>query len=216
MIAMNEKIRSKVNAMSKKLGALREKYLPYNEKTTRRLIIYAATIYILLLVWALWLKFNDNWTITMNYSWLSKMTLWERFNYDLIPFQVRWDHFKQIMQFFFNAVAFAPFGVLLPMLFKKKSIARDLLICFLVSLGFELLQLFSIIGSFATADLIMNTLGYFIGLGVYHLIFKKMSHKQNVIFFSLIDIAITPLEIFAIIRTINNIEPVIDILLRRI
>ena len=152
----------------------------------------------------------------MNYSWLSEMSLWERFNYDLIPFQVRWDHFRQTMQFFFNAIAFAPFGVLFPLMFEKKSVARNVLICFLASLGLELLQLFSIIGSFATADLIMNTLGYFIGFGVYNLIFKRMSVKQNVIFFSLINIAITPLEVFATIRTINNIAPIIDILLRRI
>ena len=216
MIAMSDKICNTISSTAKKLSEAREKYLPYDNKTLRRIIIYTTAVYIWLLLWALWLKFNDNHSITLNYLWLSEMTLWERFNYDLIPFQVRWDHFRQTMQFFFNAVAFAPFGVLLPLMFKKKSVLRDVAICFSVSLCFELLQLFSIIGAFATADLIMNTLGYFIGLGVYYLIFKRLSAKQNIVFFSLVDVAITALAIFAIVRTVINIEPVIDILLRRI
>ena len=55
---------------------------------------------------------------------------------------------------------------------------RDLGICFLISLFFELLQLFTMIGNFATMDLITNVAGYFVGLVFYELIFKKQGNQK--------------------------------------
>ena len=199
-----------------KIKDLWNKYVSYDEKMLRRLVAIATAMYFWLLVWALWFKFNDNSSVTLNYLWLSKMTTWERFTYDLIPFQIRYDHFNQIMQIFANSVIFAPFGVLLNMLFKKENIWRDAAICFFVSLGFELLQLFTLIGSFATADLIMNTAGYFIGLLVYRFIFKKLSVKFNVMFFLITNLLAFAVVVFSVIRTVIYIDPIIAILTKSI
>ncbi len=212
---MKEKLITMKNKCYLSIRNAWNKYITYDERTLRRTVLVTTVMYVWLLAWALWLKLNDNGTITLNYSWLSKMTLEERFLYDLIPFQVRFDHFNQIIQFPLNAIVFAPFGVLFNLLFKKKSILRDVLICFCISLGIEILQLFSIIGSFATADLIMNTLGYFIGLAVYQLIFKKLSVKFNLFFFMAVNIPVLAVVIFSVIRTAQNIEPIILILTRQ-
>lgn len=188
----------------------------FNKNTLTWLVILATIIYIWLLIWALWLKFNDNHTITLNYSWLSQMTLCERFLYDIIPFNIRFDHARQIMQLFYNTIVFIPFGVLLNLIFKKINLWRDIIICFCFSLFIELLQLFTLIGGFATHDLIMNTLGYFIGFLIYTIIFKKASIKFNIIFFIIVNIIITGVTVFSIINTIQNIEPIILILTRKI
>lgn len=191
-----------------------KRLLACNERTLRREVIIATSIYILLIFWALWLKFNDFYMVIPNYQWLSRMTVKERFLYDLIPFQIRFDFVNQFWQFPANAVVFAPFGVLLKHLFKKKNIWRDLGICFGVSLCVEVVQLFTIIGNFATADLIMNTVGYFIGLAVYCLIFKKLSLHTTVWFYRVVDVVLIPIFVWAIITTVNNWELIIGILTR--
>ena len=140
-----------------------KKHLTCNEKALRAGAAFAFAAYTVVLFWALWLKFNDFSMAASNYRWLSKMTVKERFLYDIIPFQVRYEILKELLQFPANALVFAPLGVVLPYAFKKKNIWRDVAVCFGISLSIELVQLFTCIGSFATADLIMNTLGYFIG-----------------------------------------------------
>jgi len=167
-----------------------------------------------LLIWALWLKMNDITMICGNYSWLSQQTLYERFTYDLIPFQLHFDYKQEILNIVANCFVFAPFGVLFNMMFKKRNIMRDLGICFLISLFFELLQLFTMIGNFATMDLITNVAGYFVGLVFYELIFKKVSVKANIyiyLFFNLIALGLT---VFSVFRTAETIEPIIQIITR--
>lgn len=212
---MKEKLIELKNKCYISIKSAWNKYISYDERTLRRTVLVTTVMFGWLLVWALWLKLNDNLSITLNYRELSEKTLLERFLFDLIPFQVRFDHFNQIIQFPLNAIVFAPFGVLFNLLFKKKSILRDVLVCFCISLGFEILQLFTMIGAFATADLIMNTLGYFIGLAVYELAFKKRSVKFNLLFFIIVNIPVLALVIFSVIRTAQNIEPIILILTRQ-
>lgn len=189
-------------------------WLVCDERALRREALITISMYLLLLFWALWLKFNDFYLPRLNYQWLKLMSVKERFLYDIIPFQVRFDYQNQIKEIFLNGIVFAPFGVLLNHLFPKKNIWRDLVICFGVSLSIETVQLFSLIGSFATTDLIMNTLGYFIGLGVYHLIFKKRSLSGMVWFYRAVNVIIFPLSVWAIITTVNNREEIIAILTR--
>ena len=168
----------------------------------------------MVLFWALWLKFNDFHMVVLNYQWLSKLSIKERFLYDLIPFQIRYDFWGQFIQFPANAVVFAPFGVFLNHLFSKKNIWRDLAICFGVSLSIEIVQLFTIIGSFATADLIMNTLGYFIGLVFYYLIFAKLSTQQTVWLYRIVNAILFVALIVVIVTTVGNWELISAILTR--
>lgn len=191
-----------------------KKHLTCNEKALRAGAAFAFAAYIVVLFWALWLKFNDFSMAASNYRWLSKMTVKERFLYDIIPFQVRYEILKELLQFPANALVFAPLGVVLPYAFKKKNIWRDVAVCFGISLSIELVQLFTCIGSFATADLIMNTLGYFIGYAIYKWIFSKLSCQVMTWLYRVANLLLFVVLIVVIVTTINNWELIVAILTR--
>ena len=190
---------------------------PAEEKTMRHLHCMASiatVLFIPLLFWALWLKFNIPFFVRMGYSHLCELTLKERFLFNIIPFYV-WQNFLwQWSEILANGLVFAPFGVLLNHAFAKKNIWRDLAICFCVSLAIEITQLFTIIGNFASVDLVMNTVGYFIGFAAYRWIFEKLSLRKTVCFYRIVVVVATLILIFAIFNTIKNRELLIAILTR--
>ena len=185
-----------------------------DERALRKETAFAFFAYVVVLFWALWLKFNDFHMVVLNYQWLSKLTVWERFLYDIVPFRIRFDFWNQFVQFPANAIVFAPFGVLLPLLFKKKNMGRDLAICFGISLAIELVQLFTCIGSFATADLIMNTVGYFIGFAVYKWICSKLLLCTTVWGCRAVNAVLLIALIAVVVTTINNWEMIVAIFTR--
>lgn len=185
-----------------------------DERALHQNAIFAFLAYSIVLFWALWLKFNDFSMVVLNYRWLSEMTVKERFLYDLIPFRIRYDFINQFVQFPANAIAFAPLGVVLNQLFQKKNIWRDLAICVGLSLCIEVVQLFTVIGSFATADLIMNTLGYFVGFAFYRLIFVKLSIQKTVWIYRVVNLILVSTLIGAVITTVNNWDLIVAIITR--
>lgn len=77
---------------------------------------------------------------------------------------------EDIAQFYMNVMLFVPMGYLLPYVFDwvQKSVnRRPVLICFLVSLLTENLQLIFKVGFYDFDDIIANTLGGFIGQQLY-------------------------------------------------
>ena len=191
-----------------------KKHLACDERALRRGAIFAFFAYVVVLFWALWLKFNDFHMVVLNYQWLSKLTLKERFLYDIVPFQIRFDFVNQFVQFPANAIVFAPLGVFLPYVFKKKSIWCDVAVCFGVSLAIELVQLFTLIGNFATADLIMNTVGYFIGFAFYKLVCSKFSLCATVWSCRAVNVVLLIALIVVVLTTINNWSLIVAILTR--
>lgn len=198
-------------------GCAKEKLQPHlicNERALFREAVFAASAYTVVLFWALWLKFNDFYMVVPNYKWLSQLTVKERFLYDLIPFKVHYDFDREFVEMLANGIVFAPFGVLFHYIFQKKNIWRDVAICFGISLSIEIVQLFTIIGNFATADLIMNTLGYFVGLAFYALIFSKPSLKTRVWICRVSNVILLITLIFVIVSTVNNWHLIVAILTR--
>ena len=185
-----------------------------DERALRRGAIFTLAAYIVVLFWALWLKFNDFSMVVPNHLWLRKLTVKERFLYDIIPFQIRYDFIRGLLQFPANAIIFAPLGVVLPHVFKKKNIWRDVAVCFGISLSIELVQLVTIIGNFATADLIMNTLGYFIGYALYQWVFSKFTHRVMVWIYRAINALLLILLLMAVITTVRNWELIAALLTR--
>lgn len=191
-----------------------EKNRIFSYSTLRRLLYVSLAIYGWLLLWIVWLKMNDNESILANYAGLRLMNVKERLKYDLVPFNAHFDRKTHSWPIVLNVILFAPFGVLLPLVFKRQSIIRDVAICFGVSLSLEVLQLFTMIGGFATVDLISNTLGYFIGLGAYHLLFKNRSKRFNVIFFFSVNVLCLGLVVYSIVGTVSSLDVIISILSR--
>ena len=177
------------------------------EQYSKRLKIVstvAIVLYLLFFVWALYFKFSDINEVKYVSSHTGLMTLKERFLFDIIPFDFRntkqkWLHF--ILNIL-NMIVFAPLGVALCIRSKEIKWKRHALFCFLVSLTFELVQLFTVIGGFASDDLLMNTLGYFLGALIYYLIFRKLSDKFNFYLILVCDVILSLLLIFGVITLV--------------
>lgn len=106
-----------------------------------------------------------------------------KYRYNLVPFK----EIKRFIRYFWqlgltavianivgNVAAFMPFGFCLPMLNGHKIRFYDcMLYTFGLSLGIELIQLVSKVGSFDVDDLMLNTLGGVLGY-ITFLCYKKM------------------------------------------
>ncbi|MGL6104821.1 VanZ family protein [Romboutsia sp.] len=79
-----------------------------------------------------------------------------------------------------NVAIFIPMGMLILVLFKKINFKKSILICFLVSLSFELIQYIVGLGASDTDDLILNTLGAIVGILIYKSIENMLKNKIKV------------------------------------
>ena len=196
---------------------LGEKLLPYTETTVRKLTLICSIMFLWLLIWALVFKLCDEEMIVTNYYNLRYMTLKERIEWDLIPFNYRGEaeyKVKQMIATVLNCFVLAPLGVLFPFVFKKMNVLRDAGICLLIVTTIESLQLITTLGNPATEDFITNMAGYFIGLAFYHLIFKRLHVKQNVVFFSIVSVLLAAATVYSLITTVNTAEIIYKIITR--
>jgi len=76
-----------------------------------------------------------------------------------------------------NIIAFIPFGVMLGVNFKHVAFRYRIAVIFAFSLAVEIIQYVLAIGATDITDVIMNTLGGFIGLAVYDLASKKTNDR---------------------------------------
>ncbi len=141
------------------------------------MLTVGVVLYTLFLVWALWLKLCDESQILTNFHNISQLTERERWLVDSFLFKDPNFLFRQIAEIVLNCFVLAPFGVALNLLTRGKHIWAHVLFCFSFSLCIELIQRFTMIGGFSCIDLTTNTLGYFVGLLLYKLIFSRISDK---------------------------------------
>jgi glycopeptide antibiotics resistance protein len=73
-----------------------------------------------------------------------------------------------------NIGGFIPFGFLMPMLLKKKSVLKVAVLGFVFSFGIEVLQFIFRKGVAELDDLILNTLGAIIGYILYMMLSKYL------------------------------------------
>ena len=182
-----------------------------NESTLRREVAGALIFWSAFILWVICLKFCNTEMLVRNYRNLSELTLEERFWYDIVPFYTRQNHFVQRLEFVANSLIFAPYGVLLNYLFKKRNIFRDVFLCFFLSLSIEVFQLYTMLGGFATVDLITNTLGYFIGLVFFYLIFKKRTVRTCVWVCRIFNLLLLPVVAYVVYTTVQNWQLIVDI-----
>ena len=80
-----------------------------------------------------------------------------------------------------NIIGFMPLGLLLPLLFRSlRSAWKIVLVSFLFSLVFELVQLLTILGSFDVDDLLLNTIGGFLGYLFFIVFFYNVLKTKTV------------------------------------
>lgn len=76
--------------------------------------------------------------------------------------------YKAVLNLGGNIAAFIPFGLFLPMMRRKKTgLINTVLLSFMFSACIETIQLYFKLGVFDVDDLILNTLGGFIGYIIY-------------------------------------------------
>ena len=202
---MEENMQTK-RPLWEKIKEAREKYLPYNEKTLRRLVVAMVIMYSWILIWALVFKIGNETILKNLYTNLKDLTLEERILWDLVPFNYRGEgaYRKQlILDTILNCFVMAPVGVMLCYIFKKPNVFRDVAICLGISVLIESIQLVTMLGNPATEDLITNTVGYFIGFGFYMILFRRLSVKSVVIVALVADLIFAMGSIYALISTIS-------------
>ncbi|MBM6614993.1 VanZ family protein [Desemzia sp. RIT804] len=102
---------------------------------------------------------------------------------NLIPFagSVRVDNQIDFNEIILNVFAFIPFGIYISMLKPNWSFLKKVLPIAGMSLLFEVLQFIFAIGGSDITDLLGNTLGGIIGVGVYLVFCKLFNTKANTI-----------------------------------
>ncbi len=120
--------------------------------------------YLLILLWLVLFKFSyDPFAVIRDYQTRSL---------NVIPFK-----YGRNSEMIANIVAFIPFGVMLGVNFKQVAARYKLAVIFAFSLAVEIIQHTFAIGATDITDLIMNTLGGFVGLAVYIADSKQTSDR---------------------------------------
>lgn len=193
-----------------------------NNKEIKRLNILSIIlfcIYILLLIWIVLFKCNIYLSITNGYFEFKTLTLKERFDYYLIPFIDYFNNdstqtFIKFKDGILNVFVFIPLGLYLSFFIKKNKFINVIIYSFLISLLFEIIQLFSLLGSFQTEDLILNLVAGLLGYIIYKIIYKEKNIKVLNILSLICIIILTPILIYGVINTINMIDVYIDVITR--
>ena len=139
-----------------------------NKQRNLTRILFA--VYFLILVWILLFKMS-----------FSLDELYKNRSINLIPFMgsVIVNGRIYINEIIDNILVFIPLGIYICMLKENWSILRKISVGFFISLGIEVLQFVLAIGATDITDLIGNTLGGIIGIGVFYLFSKLFKNKTN-------------------------------------
>lgn len=157
------------------------------KKTTHILF----TIYLFLVIWIILFKLSVS---------IEQLPHFRSFN--LIPFYYPNKTGFQIREVLDNVIIFIPFGLYLKTLNINSK--RTVFLGFLLSLSLELSQYIFGIGASDITDLITNTIGVIIGIGIYQLLKKIFKDKTNKIILALATITTILIISLIVIILINN------------
>ena len=143
----------------------------FMKKTTHILF----TIYLFLIIWIILFKV---------YVSIEQLPHFRSIN--LIPFYYPNKTGFQISEILDNVIIFIPFGLYLKTLNINSD--RTIFLGFLLSISLELSQYIFCLGASDITDLITNTTGVLVGVGLYYLLKKIFKEKTNkiILFVSLI------------------------------
>lgn len=142
-----------------------------------KILLFAAGIYVLLLIWVILFKFSFISQININ----SPMSLWERFlngfHFFYFIFEENaWRFIKGLLVAILNILLFCPFGIYASFFYNAK---RSITFAAIFSLAVECTQLFVKFGVFSFEDILLNTLGAVIGCFLYHKCVNRISDNAT-------------------------------------
>lgn len=137
-----------------------------SKKTT----IVLCGIYLAVLTWIILFKMETN---------LSLLQRMHQRSVNLIPFagSLVVNGSVDVAEILLNVIAFLPFGIYLSMISPEGSVSKKILSIALVSLSYEILQYIFALGASDITDLLGNTLGGILGVGIFILFSKIWKHK---------------------------------------
>ena len=103
-----------------------------------------------------------------------------------------------------NAIVFIPVGAYFSLLFKNKSALKAIGSVFGISFVYEIIQFIFAIGASDITDLITNTTGVLVGVGLYYLLKKIFKEKTNKIILVLASIITILFVSLIVIILVNN------------
>jgi glycopeptide antibiotics resistance protein len=145
---------------------------------SRKLTVTLFILYLLVLSWIILLKTGLSFAfLGIRISFVS-MDIKRSIN--LIPFggMLILNGLPDYNEIILNGLAFVPFGILLCMLRKKKSFANLIAPIILTSLLFEVIEYIFAIGASDITDVMANTIGGIVGIGIFSILHKMC--KENV------------------------------------
>lgn len=135
----------------------------------------ATLLRVLLILYTLWLVYMMFFGVSRSGGGI--------YRYNLIPFATisnyivyfdRYNFDTWVMNLFGNIGVFAPFGVILPLLFPKLRKPMRLLVVFFIGIvALEIFQMLFHRGSFDVDDILLNSLGALIGLWLLNMAKRK-------------------------------------------
>ncbi|MFC5631974.1 MULTISPECIES: VanZ family protein [Streptococcus] len=143
-----------------------------NRKFTKSIFI----LYLILLTWEILLKFETDLSY-VSFFYGPRIV-------NCIPFAQLLVVNGEIVftELLFNVIAFTPFGSCFPLIWKEFGIWKVIGLGFMMSLSYEMLQYILTIGMADVTDLLMNTLGVVVGIGILILMRKCFpNHVQLVV-----------------------------------
>ncbi|MDC3416241.1 VanZ family protein [Aquibacillus salsiterrae] len=151
-------------------------FLPdYLIKLYKFLVLLAFAGYMIILFYLLFFSaYRQSMKGTIDYNLVPLKTISNYFyHFDSVGWFLLTDNF------FGNILAFVPFGLLLPELIKGKKKIFYAWFAIGSSFGIEVSQLFFRVGTLDVDDILLNTLGAFIGYSIYQLLTNKIWIKAN-------------------------------------
>lgn len=159
---------------------------------------YSFAIYLVLLIWVIGFKYNNEWLPELGKEMRSLP-----FNQRIVltPFKY-WGAFSGILDSVLNIIIYIPFGMLLLLTMRKIRGGGAFIAIIFSSLIFEISQYFTGFGGCDITDLLCNTLGGGIGIALYYLFRKRIKDKTINIITFFVSVVFTPVAVFAIVNTI--------------
>lgn len=164
-------------------------------KLYKPLLCSALAVYLIILTWIVMFKCtlpNIHPTHTFD------MTIKELFLKGIQPSGYGLTILNPYPDHLLNVIVFIPLGIYLPFIFKKRYCLPLFL---LVTLSFELTQLFSRLGCFDILDIILNFAGSLIGFGLYFLFKKVLKNKTITIINLIVTVVFGALSLAIIVYT---------------
>jgi glycopeptide antibiotics resistance protein len=173
----------KITAFLIVLRKTKEKYESGGETLGSKKFTFGLfTVYVFVLVWLVLFK------LQFSLDYIERVRV-----INLIPF-----HQSLFSEVYSNIRIFIPLGIYICMLKSEWSFSKKVSAIVGFTLSFEIIQFILAIGRSDLTDILANTLGGVIGIGIYQLIFKLLKHRTN-IFINLFSLVVTSFVMYFII-----------------